>query len=166
MSDALLVLNAGSSSLKYSVFARSVNLPLLLRGSISSLNHKPRMKVVDGRGYTKCDIDLDQNSIDIADAMSMVVADLQQRLSTIITMIGHRIVHGGQDFFSATLLDADTIQQLRQLVPLAPMHQPRNLEIVEASQRAWPHAKQSAASIPRSIMTGRVSRNSMACHAN
>lgn len=59
----------------------------------------------------------------------------------VITMIGHRIVHGGQDFSSATLLDIDSVQRLWQLAPLAPMHQPRNLEIVEAAQGAWPDAR-------------------------
>ena len=141
MADALLVLNGGSSSLKYSVFTQSQDLPLLLRGSISSMDHKPRMKVVDSRGHVNSDIGLDKDLIDIAGAMSMVIGDLETRLSTIITKVGHRIVHGGQDISSATLLNADSMQQLRQLIPLAPMHQPRNLEIVEAAQSAWPHAK-------------------------
>lgn len=143
MSNSLLVLNAGSSSLKYALFGRRENLPVLLRGSISSLDHNPQMKIVENCGRAGADIYLAKNSISIGEAMNLVISDLEDRqLSSTIEIVGHRIVHGGTLFSSPALLDDKTLEQLRHMVPLAPMHQPRNLEIVEAVRGIWPKIRQ------------------------
>jgi len=143
MTDTILVLNAGSSSLKYAVFEQSDALRPLLRGTISSLDARPRMAVWEGEGGRTAKIDLNRDAIDIKSAMDLAVADLAQRgLLQAVTTIGHRIVHGGQQFKGPALLDETTMKQVRALIPLAPMHQPRNIQIIDAASTALPSAKQ------------------------
>lgn len=143
MTDAILVLNAGSSSLKYAVFEQSDELRPLLRGDISSLDDKPRMTVTTGEEDQTVDIDLNKGMIDIRQAVRHAVTDLANRdILHKVTCVGHRIVHGGQQFKGAAFLDEPTMDQLRALVPLAPMHQPRNIEIIDAVHAALPSAKQ------------------------
>lgn len=60
----------------------------------------------------------------------------------VITAIGHRIVHGGTKFFEPTLLTKDVLQQLKQLIPLAPLHQPHNLIAVDALYKVYPDTPQ------------------------
>ncbi|MEP7453432.1 acetate/propionate family kinase [Phyllobacterium sp. SB3] len=143
MTETILVVNAGSSSLKYALFEQSEELRPLLRGSISSLDEKPRMTVSAGGGNRTVDIDLNDGAINIKQAMNQVIAHLADRdLLRKVTCVGHRIVHGGQHFKSAVLLDEPTMKQLRELAPLAPMHQPRNIAIIDTVQAVLPSTRQ------------------------
>lgn len=143
MADAILVLNAGSSSLKFAVFKQKKGLPPLLRGNISSLNKNPQMKVVVGDSTQAKQVRLDMVSTDIKGAMHLAVDEISNRgITAAITTVGHRIVHGGSEFIQPTMLDASVIKKLLCLVPLAPMHQPRNLEIIDGAARAFPRAVQ------------------------
>jgi acetate kinase len=143
MTDTILVLNAGSSSLKYAVFEQSDVMRPLLRGNISSLGARPRMAVWEGEGRQTVKSDLNRDAIDIKAAMELAIGDLAKRaLLRGVTGVGHRIVHGGLQFKRAALLDGSTMKQLRALVPLAPMHQPRNIEIIDAARVALPWATQ------------------------
>jgi acetate kinase len=106
MTDTILVLNAGSSSLKYAVFKQSDALRPHLRGNISSLDTRRRMAVWEGEGGRTVKIDLNRDAINIKAAMELAVADLaEQALLRGVTGVGHRIVHGGQQFKQAALLD-------------------------------------------------------------
>jgi acetate kinase len=143
MANAILVLNAGSSSLKFAVFQNRRGLPPLLRGNISSLDKNPQMNVVVGDRAQAEHVRVDLESSDIEHAMQLVVDEISNRnLAPGIKAVGHRIVHGGSAFTGPTVLDASAIDRLRALVPLAPMHQPRNLEIINGSKRAFPNAVQ------------------------
>ncbi|MCA0008766.1 MULTISPECIES: acetate/propionate family kinase [unclassified Mesorhizobium] len=143
MSDAFLVLNSGSSSLKFAVFEASAELSELLRGSISSLARHPRLHVAAAAGSPEIDISLGEKSIDVAKAFSTVAALLADRnLLGRINRVGHRIVHGGRDFTQATLLDTDALEALQLLEPLAPIHQRINLEIVARAAELLPRARQ------------------------
>lgn len=59
-----------------------------------------------------------------------------------VAAVGHRIVHGGRDFASSVILDQPVVERLRELIPLAPLHQPLNLEIVSIGERLFPEAVQ------------------------
>jgi acetate kinase len=108
-----------------------------LRGSISSLDDRPRMAISEGDGEQTAKIDLKTDAIHIKGAMKLAVADLVDRdLLRDVTTVGHRIVHGGQQFKRPALLDEPTMKQLRALIPLAPMHQPRAIEIIDAARTA------------------------------
>ncbi|WP_457300145.1 acetate/propionate family kinase [Phyllobacterium sp. P5_D12] len=143
MANAILVLNAGSSSLKFAVFQQKDGLPALLRGNISSLDKNPQMKVVVGDSTQAEHVSLNIESSDMKRAMELAVDEISNRgLTPVVTAVGHRIVHGGSEFTRPTVLDALVIDKLRGLVPLAPMHQPRNLEIIDGAARAFPNAIQ------------------------
>jgi len=143
MTDAILVLNAGSSSLKFAMFKRLPDVPLMLRGSVSPLRDKPRLKVSTAGGKPARETDLGAGSLSVAAALDIVFADIGDRgLVGRIGVAGHRIVHGGRKFTAPAVLDKRTLDALADLVGLAPIHQPHNLEIVELAARCLPEAIQ------------------------
>ncbi|RUW89859.1 acetate kinase, partial [Mesorhizobium sp. M7A.F.Ca.US.010.02.1.1] len=143
MTDAILVLNGGSSSLKFAVFEGRDELPLVLRGNVASLGQHPRLRVEAVGDQPVIERSLGDGPIDIAKAFATVASLLADRdLLHRIGRVGHRVVHGGRDFTEATRLDARAIEALRLLEPLAPIHQRINLEIVALATGLLPHAPQ------------------------
>lgn len=143
MTDAILVLNGGSSSLKFAVFEERDKLPLLLRGNVSSIGQQPRLRVEATVGRSKIDRSLGEAPIDMDKAFAAVASVLADNdLLRRIDRVGHRIVHGGRDFTEATLLDERTLKALRLLESLAPIHQRINLEIVALAAELLPQALQ------------------------
>ncbi|MER9685156.1 acetate/propionate family kinase [Mesorhizobium sp. M0139] len=143
MTDAILVLNGGSSSLKFAVFEGRDELPLLLRGNVASLSQHPRLRVDAAAGWPEIDRSLSGGPIDIGEAFATVASVLKDRdLLPVIVRVGHRIVHGGRGLTEATLLDQPTLESLRLLEPLAPIHQRINLEIVALAADLLPQAIQ------------------------
>ncbi|MBZ9798484.1 acetate/propionate family kinase [Mesorhizobium sp. ES1-4] len=143
MNDAILVLNGGSSSLKFAVFEAREDLSLLLRGSVSSIRRNPRLRTEATAASPEVDRSLGGGPIDIAGAFCAVASVLAERdLLGHIGKIGHRIVHGGRDFVEAVRLDARTLAALHKLEPLAPIHQAINLEIVALAAGMLPQAIQ------------------------
>lgn len=69
------------------------------------------------------------------------LARLAAELPATPALVVHRIVHGGDRFAAATVLDDDVLASLREFVPLAPLHQPFNLDLVDAARRTWPQAQ-------------------------
>ncbi|CAN5634298.1 acetate kinase [soil metagenome] len=145
MSAALLVLNAGSSSLKFSVYAHEPALPELLKGSISRLGDAPRLSV-RCPGQPPLSRALGNGALSANDAVETALAELETRgMLQHMHAVGHRIVHGGLEYSEPLLLDALAVQRLRRLSPLAPLHQPYNLDIVEQSRQHLPQAQQIGA---------------------
>ncbi len=143
MTDAILVLNGGSSSLKFAVFEGREQLQLLLRGNVSSLGQQPRLRVEAAAGRSKIDRSLGEAPIDMSKAFAAVASVLADNdLLRRIDRVGHRIVHGGRDFTAAALLDDHTLEALRLLEPMAPIHQRINLEIVALAAKLLPRALQ------------------------
>lgn len=143
MPGAILVLNAGSSSLKFAIFELQGDLPVRVRGSVASLDSKPKMKLSESVGANSIEVPVDGDAIDIKGAMSLVLEQLSCRgYLRSVGAVGHRIVHGGGVFEGATVLDDTVVERLRQFIPLAPMHQPRNLELIAAAMKALPQAQQ------------------------
>ncbi|TIS90585.1 acetate/propionate family kinase [Mesorhizobium sp.] len=143
MTDAIFVLNGGSSSLKFAVFEERDELPPLLRGTVSSLREHSRLRAKIAGGSPEIDRSLGDRPIDIGEAFAAIASLLtDQGLLRRIGRVGHRIVHGGRDFVEATLLDGRTLEALRLLEPLAPVHQKINLEIVGLAASLLPQAMQ------------------------
>jgi len=142
MSDALLTLNAGSSSLKFAIYERRPELAMLLKGGVSNLAREPRFKIRGGAG-PDAERELGPGPME-ADAAARVAFAELERLGLLrrVTVVGHRIVHGGRAFTRPTVLDAPTLDSLRRLTPLAPLHQPYNLDIVELAAEMLPAAVQ------------------------
>ncbi|MEW6635150.1 MAG: acetate/propionate family kinase [Pseudomonadota bacterium] len=143
MSDAILVLNGGSSSLKFAVFQGGDGLHLVVRGSVSSMGQQPRLHVAPTAITPAFDRSLGDQPISIGEAFEAVASYLEDRsLLRRVGRVGHRIVHGGREFVRATLLDKRTLDALHKLEPLAPIHQAVNLQLVYLASRLLPGAVQ------------------------
>jgi acetate kinase len=142
MTGTILVLNAGSSSLKFALYGGAAGLPLLLKGSISRLAHAPRLKIKSA-GQDDSDNPIGSAPMTVTAALGHVLRELdERRLTDDISAVGHRIVHGGHRFSRPSILDAAALDELRRFVPLAPLHQPYNLAVVEDAARHFPRAVQ------------------------
>jgi acetate kinase len=134
MDDYALILNAGSSSLKFSVYRRpeAAAWKLEARGQIDGIGTSPRLSASDGAGATIAD----QQMGGLADgraAFDALAGWLRSRYKGARVLgVGHRVVHGGARYTRPTIVTPEVLEDLRALVPLAPLHQPYNLAAIEA----------------------------------
>jgi acetate kinase len=143
--DGILVVNAGSSSVKFQVFAveSSGELERKIKGQMDGIGARPRLRVsgADGagivdRGYGAGEVP------DVRTAMQVAAAWLRDEQDVYPTAIGHRVVHGGPDYNRPVLVDADVLSRLERLTPLAPLHQPHNLAPVRSVLAHFPDLPQ------------------------
>lgn len=144
----ILVLNVGSSSIKFAVYEIASPQPReRLRGQLEGIGApEPRLKARRAapaeawdRIYAGADVP------NHAAGLAAILAGLEDELPTEqVAAVGHRIVHGGADFSRPMILSADAMARLEALVPLAPLHQPHNLAGVRAAGEAFPKALQVA----------------------
>lgn len=129
--DAILVLNAGSSSIKFCTFRREgAGLVRELRGQVAGLTTTPRIVARRG-GDPLADRELGSEPMSHADALGILLEFLRSELhGETIVGVGHRVVHGGLEFMAPTRVDADVLARLERYVPLAPLHQPHNLAAI------------------------------------
>lgn len=156
MSDAVLTLNAGSSSVKFALFALPANprdVPQRARmtgriDGIGAAGRPLRLTAEDAAGNRLEDVELPtEGSAELQhrEALRRLAHWLHDCDAGLrITAVGHRVVHGGRQFSAPVLLDAQVIAALRDLVPLAPLHQPHNLAGIDAMARALPGVPQVA----------------------
>src|SRR5262245_21977830 len=147
MPDAIVVINAGSSSLKFSLFlVRAGDLALDVRGQIEGLNTTPSFAAKDASGRTVAQRSWREGEkLGRDGAVEHVMAYLKQRLvgDTLIG-VGHRIVHGGLHHVEPVRVDDRVLKSLERLVPLAPLHQPHNLGPIRAIREGAPSLPQVA----------------------
>ncbi len=137
----LLTLNAGSSSLKFGVYAAGPELALLLSGHVSGLGGATRMRATEN-GKALIDESLPDH-LGLDDSLDQVFNWLTDRCWTDqIAAVGHRIVHGGREFLEPTVLTDATMARLSTFASLAPLHQPFNLRGVEIAAKRLPSALQ------------------------
>jgi acetate kinase len=146
MSDALLVLNAGSSSLKFSVFLNEEPPQPLLRGQLEGLLTQPSFvarnatTVVGEKEWQAGTCLGHQGAIEFLFTWGRGGALGEHR----IIAAGHRVVHGGMKFAAPVLVNAETLAELEALVPLAPLHQPHNVAAIKAVAQMAPGLPQVA----------------------
>ncbi|HVV92984.1 MAG TPA: acetate/propionate family kinase [Hyphomicrobiales bacterium] len=137
MPDAVLALNAGSSSLKFALFEAAADGPkCILSGKIDGIGREggPHAVARNAAGEVRWEKrwpaarELDQDAM-LGPVLDFVASHLGEEG---LAAIGHRIVHGGTNFVAPALLDAGTMAKLDALCPLAPLHQPHNLAAVKA----------------------------------
>ena len=149
MSDAIFVLNAGSSSLKFSVYGLAdQDLSVVAHGEIEGLGASAHFKAKDQRGRTLADVSLGDStrSFGHAEAFAHLAHWAYEHFADELVplAVGHRVVHGGLTFSEPTLIDAAVVTKLEQLIPLVPLHQPHNLEAIKAVMQLWPDLPQVA----------------------
>jgi acetate kinase len=144
MSRLILVLNAGSSSLKFQALTAEGTAPgVRLRGQIEGIGTRPRFSVQDADGRQREDRDLD--APDPAACLAFLAQWLREALKGAeLIGVGHRVVHGGVRYSAPVRIDAEVLAALEQLVPLAPLHQPHNLAPIRTLLASRPDLPQVA----------------------
>jgi acetate kinase len=147
MDDYALVLNAGSSSLKFNVFHRpdAEAWHLEAKGQIDGIGSNPRLSVKGGGGTELADQKLDATVKDGRAALGVLAEWLKARWGgSRVLAVGHRVVHGGTRYGGPCLVTPEVLEHLRGLIPLAPLHQPYNLAAIEAVSERVPEVPQVA----------------------
>ena len=143
MSPALLILNAGSSSLKFAVYRPDTagRLRALLRGQVDAIGAGARLRVADERGRTDVAITASDHAQALARALDWLGA---QQPGLALHAAGHRIVHGGAEYRRPARVDSAVLADLEKLVALSPLHQPHGLAGIRALARLRPELPQVA----------------------
>jgi acetate kinase len=129
--EAIVVLNAGSSSIKFCTFRRDGGeLERELRGQVSGLGTAPRLAARHG-AQTIVDRPLADEPMGHAGALGILLEFVRAELrGETIVGVGHRVVHGGLEFMAPTRVDDSILARLDRYAPLAPLHQPHNLAAI------------------------------------
>jgi acetate kinase len=135
VTETILVVNAGSSSIKFQLFlvAAHDELRRSLKGQIEGIGVRPRLIAKQTEGQQPIEEEWPAPEVaTVPKALDKLVAFLRERLGTLPTAIGHRVVHGGPDFSEPTAINDAVIERLEKFTPLAPLHQPNNLAPIRA----------------------------------
>ena len=147
MNDALLVVNAGSSSIKFALFPLAAEIPRRpsLSGQIEGIGAGlgTTLSAVDGGGQTLAHRPL-ADCHDHHRAIAFLLDWLDRHGAHDVAAVGHRVVHGGLDYHEPLLIDEASLEALAGLIPLAPLHQPHNLEAIRALLKLRPELPQVA----------------------
>ncbi len=135
--DVILVLNAGSSSVKFALYDASFKNDPFLRGQVENIGADARLMVEGSKDSANVS---PSNHLGAMNAIIQLIERKEKNAQ--ISGVGHRIVHGGTRFATAVELSADNLRYLHSLSNLAPLHQPHNLKMVEVSKHAFPNALQ------------------------
>jgi len=147
MSRLILVINAGSSSLKFQAFALGGPvLEMRLRGQIEGIGAHPSFTARDAQGTKLADHALEANQgRDQGTSLAFLASWLQQAMQDAqLAGVGHRVVHGGARYSAPVRVNRTVLAELEALVPLAPLHQPFNLAPVRALLESRPGLGQVA----------------------
>jgi acetate kinase len=177
MDDYALVLNAGSSSLKFCVFGKPAGegWRQASRGQIEGIGTSPRISARNGDRQVLINQDLDAGILDQRSALDALAHWLRSTYAGArILGVGHRVVHGGVQYAAPTVVTRQVLADLHTLEPLAPLHQPHNLAAIEAVFERLPDVPQVACfdtsfhrtqsplaqliALPRTIRDGGVQR--------
>ncbi|WP_043530030.1 acetate/propionate family kinase [Litchfieldella xinjiangensis] len=138
MKDPILVINCGSSSIKYALISREPDAPRLVGLAERLGSPEARLETTDTQGSKR------EHALPGADHMAALEAILSHLGDTPPVAVGHRIVHGGERFTRAAIIDEDVIRSIHETAALAPLHNPANLAGIDATQRIFPHLTQVA----------------------
>jgi len=143
-SNQLVVINSGSSSIKFAVYEFDSALKKSLRGSVENLKISPILKIFNSENEL---IRENQYPSDFGyqQFYEMLISAFESnQFNYTVTAVGHRVVHGGDRYQSPVLINNDVIQYLKKLIPFAPLHQPYNIDAIESIHKSYPNMPQVA----------------------
>ena len=147
MSDAILVINAGSSSVKFSLFeghVRPTRRNFLCDGSCDGIGHRVHFTAKDHTGASLVDRYLDEGCTH-EDALAALLGWVETQFqSHRLIAAGHRVVHGGTRYSAPVRIDAEVVAELTRLIPLAPLHEPHHLAAIAGIAKLNPALPQFA----------------------
>jgi acetate kinase len=133
--DTILVVNAGSSSVKFQVFETNgtSDLTRLIKGQMDGIGTRPRLRAAAADGTVLIDEAYARERVaDVAAALATAGAWLREKQNLAPVAVGHRVVHGGPRYDRPVLVDTRVLADLERYVSLAPLHQPNNLAPIRA----------------------------------
>src|SRR5690348_3731110 len=145
--DAILVVNAGSSSLKFQVFSvdGGRRLDCIIKGQIDGVRTKPRMRAQDASKRPLIDRNFAPDEVpDLPAAIQVAANWLRESQNVGLLAVGHRVVHGGPTYDSPVFITSDVVTRLERYVSLAPLHQPNNLSPIRMLLSRRPELPQVA----------------------
>jgi acetate kinase len=145
--DTILVVNAGSSSVKFQAFGVEASgaLQRLLKGQVDGIGTRPRLVARAADKSTLIDETHAPDKVsDVPAAIAAVAAWLRETQRLDLAAVGHRVVHGGPDYDRPVAIDRAVVAKLERYVPLAPLHQPNNLAPIRALLASRPDLLQVA----------------------
>ena len=145
--DTILVVNAGSSSVKFQVFGVDGDgrLRRQIKGQMDGIGSRPRLRATDESGDTFADRAYPIEAVpDVPAALMLASGWLRDELRLRPLAVGHRVVHGGPDYDRPVLIDHGVIARLERFTSLAPLHQPHNLAPIRSLQVNFPALPQVA----------------------
>jgi acetate kinase len=145
--DPILVINAGSSSVKFQVFAveGANELTLQIKGQVDGIGTQPRLQARAPGEVEVVNECYERSAVpDVPSALATAGAWLRKRYDINPIAVGHRVVHGGPAYDRPVLVDAKVLGTLEQYVPLAPLHQPNNLAPIRSLLARLPDLPQVA----------------------
>jgi acetate kinase len=147
MDDYALILNAGSSSVKFCVYRRpeAKDWRLEARGQIEGIGTSPQLSVKDAHGGILAENRLEDWVSDGRAALDALASWLRAKYGGARVLgVGHRVVHGGARYAQPVVVTRQVLAELYELVPLAPLHQPHNLAAIETVFERMPDVPQVA----------------------
>lgn len=146
MMDAILVVNAGSSSLKFQIFSVfQGTLTRQVRGQLDGIGQRPRLRASDAKGSPLIEMTFQREEVpDLPAAIDRTRNWLRSLEGFSLLAIGHRVVHGGPDYAAPTVIDHALLDKLATYAELAPLHQPNNLLPIRLAMDINPDVPQIA----------------------
>jgi acetate kinase len=147
MDNYALILNAGSSSVKFCVYRRPVSerWRLEARGQIEGIGTSPKLSAKDAQNGILAENRLDDWVSDGRAALDALASWLRSKYSGArVVGVGHRVVHGGARYAQPVVVTRQVLAELYELVPLAPLHQPHNLAAIDTIFERMPDVPQVA----------------------
>ncbi len=145
--DTILVVNAGSSSVKFQVFSVEGEgaLRRQIKGQMDGIGSRPRLRATGAKGDQLADRAYPIEAVpDVPAAMAIAGDWLRSERSIQPIAVGHRVVHGGPDYERPVLVDHGVVARLERFVSLAPLHQPHNLAPIRSILANFPALPQVA----------------------
>lgn len=174
MSSTVLVINSGSSSLKFALLDPA-RPQALASGLVERIGEQAGRLKASFAAEGVDDIVADMPIPDHAQAFAVVQQALDDSgvlAAEQLVAVGHRVVHGGERFSEPTVIDEDVIEAIEDVVPLAPLHNPANLLGIRGAMAAFPHLPQVAvfdtafhATMPAAAYTYAIDQEIAAAHA-
>ncbi len=148
MADSILVVNAGSSSIKFSLFRIGDGASLLpsAKGQMDGIGVHPRLRARDAGGAALADQTYTPAEVpDVSSAVGRVGGWLREHLGGVLPVaVGHRVAHGGPAYVAPVVADDEVLAALDRFCPLAPLHQPHNLGPIRTIKERFPGVLQVA----------------------
>src|SRR4029079_16977477 len=145
--DSMLVVNAGSSSVKFEVFAvdGSAKLARKIKGQMDGIGTRPRLRASGSDGKSLINREYEPATVsDVPTAIQTAGAWLREEEHIPPSAVGHRVVHGGPDYSRPVLINSEVLARLERYISLAPLPQPHNLAPIRSLLTRFPELPQVA----------------------